>query len=93
MIRTRPKTSVCCTTFQECRDPLEWVDNPGPGKGLKNDIDEEILKQLPDDIRKEIEAERKAKVRERRGNSKVPSYLDFYSTSSSSEDDAATGTH
>ena len=46
-----------------------------------DDIDEEILKQLPDDIRKEIEAERKAKVRERRGNSKVPSYKDLYSTS------------
>ena len=28
-----------------------------------------------------------AKVRERRGNSKVPSYKDLYSTSSSSEDD------
>ena len=66
-----------------------------------DDIDEEILKQLPDDIRKEIEAERKKRnikpkeksLRERRGNSIVPSYLDFYSTSSSSEDDAATGTH
>ena len=29
-----------------------------------------------------------AKVRERRGNSKVPSYKDLYSTSSSSEDDS-----
>jgi hypothetical protein len=29
-----------------------------------------------------------AKVRERRGNSNVPSYKDLYSTSSSSEDDS-----
>ena len=33
-----------------------------------------------------------AKPRERRGNSGVPSYKDLYS-SSSSEDDAASGTH
>merc|ERR1719203_1496661 len=32
-----------------------------------------------------------AKVRERRGNSKVPSYKDLYSTSSSSEDDTGKG--
>ena len=82
---------------QQHKDPNVKTINTAPTKAKISCTEN----QKPLDIRKEIEAERKKRnikpkeksLRERRGNSKVPSYKDFYSTSSSSEDDAATGTH
>ena len=82
---------------QQHKDPNVKTINTAPTKAKISCTEN----QKPLDIRKEIEAERKKRnvkpkeksLRERRGNSKVPSYKDFYCTSSSSENDAATGTH